>query len=895
MPSKTKPLDKDEAERKPVTKHKYGSTSEPEKPNTPFVVRIVRRVKDACEEYIERIEDIEHGRRDNMGRMTQKGLDYYYNLERRQRKRDARRREEKEREHGKHGEQGDVVKAMMSGGRGGPSRRGRDSRRGGHGDGGGGHGDTNNGDPFANPPAMEAPIREMLPQQGALPATPPPAIHNVAHRIPPAAMQHEPQAQGYGALGRRSASHMQFQGRRQRSHGSTGSRRDLPAMLPQAHGQRSHGSRASRGVISPMPSERSLSSMRAQVSPGRGRERVRIRAPDGQGPRAAPDSEDEEPSRSDEGSSSEDEDEGEVDAVNAARRARDPAAASREESTGGAAEVPLPSSVDGTHDPAGEGISGLRGGGGVGIEDLDDHDSNNTDDSDSIPDAQEYDEHEDFDDEYVTEARSHEPPEVLDGANEKNIQDFNEEKTEELHATPQKNDEHDGEPFHKQLQDPTVVETQSIFQSRERRPYSVGVQGLSAKTVSAPLQQEKVSDRTPQPYTYTNVGESTRVRRNETSEDPGPHYQHRADDTGEANQAKPKLNKARRHGKKPDPPLRRVFDSEDDSEDDSNAARASQDQKKREAAGRERRYAEFQERMKRANATNRKNKDRGKVADQERVVRGAAAAFRNRPLATPYAERVPRPRFPQQGGPYSFNQEPNNRFGGRPYGDSFGANFGFTRKSGNMPKREQPPVQEEIHDFQGESFNTSDLNETSSASETSSDAQSEPKPSPLWKKPAPKASNHENSSDSDERPPRKPAKANAGKRQARAKTPPKKNPKAQKGKGRAAGRSPPPPKYKDVVKDIPPNHYARLGLSEDATAEDIKIASKKMRVKTHPDQVKKEKPNMTEEELAKVTAISAKVNDAVDILQDPREKALYDRRIRIWKEEHGGRLPKEQA
>ncbi|KAL8777434.1 MAG: hypothetical protein Q9213_007871 [Squamulea squamosa] len=721
----------------------------------------------------------------------------------------------------------------------------------------------NNGDPFANPPAMDAPIREMLPQPEA-----PPAIHNVAYEFPPVAMQHEPQPQDYAGSGRRSASSMQFGGR----------------------GQRSHGSRASRGAISPMPSERSLSSVRAQVGPQRGGQRIQIRAPAGRGPRAAPDSEDEEPPRSDEGSSSEGE--GEDEGVNAARIARNAAAASREGSAGGAAEVPLPPSVDETHDPAGEAVSGLRGGGVGGIENLDDHDFDDTDESDSVADAQEYNEHEDFDDEYATAAGLPEPPEVLDGANEEHFEGIHEEKTEQLNEEPQKNDKHKEIPFHKQLQDLPIVETQSIFQSRERRPYSVGVEEMSAETVSASSQHKKLSDRTPQPYTYANIGESTRVRRDETSGNPGPSHRHRADDIGEASQAKPGLNKARRHGKKPDPLPRKVFDSEDDSENDSNASQSSQDQKKRDAAGRERRYAEFQERTKRPNAVRRKNEDREKVADQERVARGAAAAFRNRTFATPHAERIPRPRFPQKGGPYSFHEDANNRFGGTPYGNSFSANFGFSRKLGNVPKRDQPPVQNQNHYSQGESFNTSDLTDSSSASEASSDANSEPEPRPRRKKQAPRAPN---SSDSDMRPPRKPAKANTGKRQARAESPPRKNPRAQKGKSRATGRSPPPPKYKDVVKDIPPNHYARLGLSENATAEEIKIASKKMRVKTHPDQVKKEKPNMTEEELAKVTAISAKVNDAVDVLQDPREKALYDRRIRIWKEEHGGRLPKEQA
>ncbi|KAL8682666.1 MAG: hypothetical protein Q9224_006755, partial [Gallowayella concinna] len=112
---------------------------------------------------------------------------------------------------------------------------------------------------------------------------------------------------------------------------------------------------------------------------------------------------------------------------------------------------------------------------------------------------------------------------------------------------------------------------------------------------------------------------------------------------------------------------------------------------------------------------------------------------------------------------------------------------------------------------------------------------------------------------------------------------------------RANARGPPPPRYADVMKDVPPNHYARLGLSEDATAEEIKKASKKMRIQTHPDQVKKGNPNMTEDELAKVTSTAANVGEAADVLEDPDKKREYDEKIREWKRKHGGRLPKEHA
>lgn len=40
-------------------------------------------------------------------------------------------------------------------------------------------------------------------------------------------------------------------------------------------------------------------------------------------------------------------------------------------------------------------------------------------------------------------------------------------------------------------------------------------------------------------------------------------------------------------------------------------------------------------------------------------------------------------------------------------------------------------------------------------------------------------------------------------------------------------------------------------------------------MKTHPDQVKREKPNLTEEEMVKATAVAAKVGEAADVLEDP--------------------------
>ncbi|KAI4258162.1 MAG: hypothetical protein LQ352_001319 [Teloschistes flavicans] len=99
-----------------------------------------------------------------------------------------------------------------------------------------------------------------------------------------------------------------------------------------------------------------------------------------------------------------------------------------------------------------------------------------------------------------------------------------------------------------------------------------------------------------------------------------------------------------------------------------------------------------------------------------------------------------------------------------------------------------------------------------------------------------------------------------------------------------------PPAYDSVVV-APLNHYAVLGLKEDATAEEIKTAGKKMRIKFHPDRLWRD--GMTEAEKAKISAKSARIGQATDLLEDPDQKQKYDIEIRAWKRMHGGRLPKE--
>ncbi|KAL8916739.1 MAG: hypothetical protein Q9172_006157 [Xanthocarpia lactea] len=889
MSSEAKSQGKDKDKDKSSKTHKRKPSSEPKTPS-PFITRIVRRVKDACDEYNERMEDMKHGRRDSMGRQTQKGIEHYYEMERRRRKRGDRRRGKKEREQRKDAEGGGggVVEALMTGGRGEPGHREGGSRRG-----------TNDEVPFIDPPAMEGPIPETLPDAEPEGALPPPAIRDFAQEILPTTMEHAG----------------------------------------------SQGSRASGSNISPMPSDHSISTTRAQVGPRPIGQRARIKPPAGRGPPL--DSEDEESPTSDEGSASEDE---EDDQAAKEARAREVEAAAGEGPIGEAAAVSSPLPADGgaepdakgSQEPAGEEQpSGIRGGGDGGIVDLGDSDSDEIDDDRQFEDAPVYDEREDFDDEYTTAAGYYEPFEAVGDATKGNGDRNDEQPAKHIRKEFQAKDKHKDEFTHGQRQDRLHGESQGIFQSRERRPYNAGAKEIFPEIFTV---------RTPRPYAHAKVGESSRARRTEAPVGPGASHQHHTKKSSEPkpneknapasfrdpdsyedfpmpnsqpracagagrtrdahknrsakagldteadfrygrayepSQAEPNMKSNVHHDRRGDPfPNRESYYEDEYDEENSSAAQVPQDQMERDAKVFERHAAAFRERMERASA-----------APQKRFTRGAAATFGNRPYAMLYAETVPQPRFPQQGEPYPRQRQSSfsNIFKGPPYGNSFGAGFSFSRKPRVVPEDQESPVQDDRCSQDG--FQSSDAGvseDISSASEQSSDTEQIPKP--CRKKAARRSYDHGYSSNSAEPPSRKPAKAKAERSRAGAGIPPLRSWRwTKESKRHATADSPPPPKYKDVVKDIPPNYYARLGLGEDATTEEIKKASKVMRVKTHPDQVKRGNPNMTEEDMAKVTATAANVGEAADVLEDPRKKTEYDERIRVWKRKHGGRLPEEEA
>ncbi|KAL9618328.1 MAG: hypothetical protein Q9204_008413, partial [Flavoplaca sp. TL-2023a] len=110
MSAEPNPQDQDEDNIITSKNHKQRSRSSQEPSSSPFITRVVRRLRDGCDEFIERMDDMEHGYRDKNGRKTKKGLERDYEIDRRRAKREALRKERKEKEGGP------PVEALMSGG-----------------------------------------------------------------------------------------------------------------------------------------------------------------------------------------------------------------------------------------------------------------------------------------------------------------------------------------------------------------------------------------------------------------------------------------------------------------------------------------------------------------------------------------------------------------------------------------------------------------------------------------------------------------------------------------------------------------------------------------------------------------------------------------------------------
>ena len=78
-----------------------------------------------------------------------------------------------------------------------------------------------------------------------------------------------------------------------------------------------------------------------------------------------------------------------------------------------------------------------------------------------------------------------------------------------------------------------------------------------------------------------------------------------------------------------------------------------------------------------------------------------------------------------------------------------------------------------------------------------------------------------------------------------------------------------------------PDHYARLGISRGSSHEQVLKAAKEMRVKTHPDRLKR-REGLREEEIQAIDLEAALVGEAADVLSDPGMRYRYDRKMRGW-------------
>ncbi|KAA6408176.1 MAG: hypothetical protein FRX48_07918 [Lasallia pustulata] len=76
----------------------------------------------------------------------------------------------------------------------------------------------------------------------------------------------------------------------------------------------------------------------------------------------------------------------------------------------------------------------------------------------------------------------------------------------------------------------------------------------------------------------------------------------------------------------------------------------------------------------------------------------------------------------------------------------------------------------------------------------------------------------------------------------------------------------------------PPDHYATLGISRRSTPEEVAKAAEEMRIKTHPDRLRR-KTDLSPEALVKVDADAARVGWAADILSDTH---MYDAQLQAW-------------
>ena len=82
------------------------------------------------------------------------------------------------------------------------------------------------------------------------------------------------------------------------------------------------------------------------------------------------------------------------------------------------------------------------------------------------------------------------------------------------------------------------------------------------------------------------------------------------------------------------------------------------------------------------------------------------------------------------------------------------------------------------------------------------------------------------------------------------------------------------PARKPTVKRAP-DHYATLGINAASSHEEVLKAAREMRVRTHPDRLKRQE-GLTEEGKRRIDGMAAKVGEAADVLCDPEMRRRYD-------------------
>lgn len=92
---------------------------------------------------------------------------------------------------------------------------------------------------------------------------------------------------------------------------------------------------------------------------------------------------------------------------------------------------------------------------------------------------------------------------------------------------------------------------------------------------------------------------------------------------------------------------------------------------------------------------------------------------------------------------------------------------------------------------------------------------------------------------------------------------------------------PKPAKRDGVGEGFPDHYYAKLGIGASSSHEQVRRAAKEMRIKTHPDRLKRQE-GLTDEEKRAIDKEAALVGQAAEILSDPGLREMYDCKMHGW-------------